>query len=167
MRSNEYFMSNTADSVGSVGCWRSVYPRARPESPSSYVRFMMSVTVRSVFLFSLSPPPPPFVVVFLLRFSFYEKTACVMMLRGVTEPTRNSTLVCVQNLDRNCSFKLTECTRRPPYKVWSETCVNTCTVGSECCFWHPWACHPINWDDLRALWNLGISAVLVRVIPKW
>ena len=55
--------------------------------------------------------------------------------------TRNLT-VCVQKIsqNRNCCF---ECTRRHPYKVWSETCVNTCTVGSECCFWHPWPCHPI------------------------
>ena len=64
---------------------------------------------------------------------------------------------------RNFCF---ECTRRPPYKVWSETCVSTCTVGFECCFWHPWPCHPIKttWEHF---WNLGISAVLVRVIPKW
>ena len=78
--------------------------------------------------------------------------------------TRNST-VCVQKISqyRNCYFA---CTRRPPYKVWSETCVNTCTVGSECCFWQPWSCHPIKttWEHL---WNFGISAVLVRVIPQW
>ena len=55
--------------------------------------------------------------------------------------TRNST-VCIQKILQywNCCF---ECTRRPPYKVWSETCVSTCTVGSECCVWHPWPCHPI------------------------
>ena len=68
--------------------------------------------------------------------------------------------VCKISQYRNCCF---ECTRRPPYKVWSETCVNTCT---ECCFWHPWPSHPIKmtWEHF---WNLGSSAVLVQAIPKW
>ena len=63
----------------------------------------------------------------------------------------------------NCCF---ECAKRPPYKVWSETCVNTCAVGSECCFWHPWPCHPVKmtWEHFQ---NLGSSTVLVWVIPKW
>ena len=76
----------------------------------------------------------------------------------------NST-VCVQKISqyRNCCF---ECTRRPPYKVWSETCVSTCTVGSECRFWHPWPCHPIKttWEQF---WNHGSTAVLVWIMPKW
>ena len=64
---------------------------------------------------------------------------------------------------RNCCF---ECTRRPPYKVWSETCVSTCNVGSECCFWHTWPCHPVKTTQ-EHFWNLRSSTVLVWVIPKW
>ena len=51
----------------------------------------------------------------------------------------------------NCCF---ECPRRSPYKVWSETCVNTCTVGSERHFRHSWQCHPVK-TTREHFWNLG------------